>query len=192
MESIGTKQLKSFDALKEQFGYTNKMAAPKIQKVVISVGTGKKIKQDKKANDFIADRLAKITGQKPAIRGAKKSIATYKTRIGDPIGLVVTLRGKNMISFLDKLVNVALPRTKDFRGVNRSTVDQMGNMNIGIKEHSIFPETADEDLKDVFGLAINVTTTAQTRDEAVAFFEYLGFPLKKTDEAKKKRVRRKK
>lgn len=192
MESIATKQTKAFDALKDQFGYTNKMQAPKIQKVTVSVGTGKKIKQDKKANDFIAGRLATITGQKAAIRGAKKSIATYKTRIGDPIGLVVTLRGKKMLAFLDKLVNISLPRTKDFRGVNRSVVDSMGNMTIGIKEHSIFPETADEDLKDIFGLAVNVTTTAGTRDEAIAFFEYLGFPLKKADEAKKKRTRRKK
>lgn len=192
MESIATKQLKAFDALKEQFGYTNKMAAPKIQKVTISVGTGRKLKQDKKINDFIADRLARITGQKAAIRGAKKSIATYKTRIGDPIGLVVTLRGKKMVAFLDKLVNIALPRTKDFRGVNRSTVDQMGNMSIGIREHSIFPETADEDLKDIFGLAVTITTTAGTRDEALSFFEYLGFPLKKEDETKKKRTRKKK
>lgn len=192
MESLATKQSKAFESMKTTFGYTNKMASPKLKKVVISVGTGKKIKGDKKANEFIAGRLAQITGQKPAIRGAKKSIATYKTRIGDPIGLVVTLRGKNMISFLDKLVNVALPRTKDFRGVNRSSVDQMGNMTMGIKEHTIFPETADEDLKDVFGLAVNINTTAKTRDEAVAFFEFLGFPLKKTDEAKKRRTRRKK
>lgn len=192
MESIATKQAKAFDVLKDQFGYTNKMQTPKIQKVVVSVGTGKKIKQDKKANDFIADRLARITGQKAAIRGAKKSIATYKTRIGDPIGLVVTLRGKKMLAFLDKLVNLSLPRTKDFRGVNRSVVDSMGNMTIGIREHSIFPETADEDLKDIFGLAINITSSAKSRDEALAFFEHLGFPLKKVDEAKKKRVRRKK
>lgn len=192
MESIATKQSKAFDAMKGTFGYTNKMAAPKIQKVVVSVGTGKKIKGDKKANEFIAGRLAAITGQKAAIRGAKKSIATYKTRIGDPIGLVVTLRGKKMQAFLDKLVNIALPRTKDFRGSNRSSVDKMGNMTLGIKEHTIFPETADEDLKDVFGMAVNVTTTAKTRDEALAFFEHLGFPLKKTDEAKKRRTRRKK
>lgn len=178
--------------MKEAFGYTNKMAVPKITKVVVSVGTGKKIKADKKANDFIAGRLAQITGQKAAIRGAKKSIATYKTRIGDPIGLVVTLRGKKMMAFLDKLVNIALPRTKDFRGVNRSVVDEMGNMTIGIKEHSIFPETADEDLKDMFGLAINVTTTATNRNEALTFFEHLGFPLKKVDEAKKKKTRKKK
>lgn len=192
MESIATKQSTAFAAMKEAFGYTNKMAVPKITKVVVSVGTGKKIKADKKANDFIAGRLAQITGQKAAIRGAKKSIATYKTRIGDPIGLVVTLRGKKMIAFLDKLVNIALPRTKDFRGVNRSVVDEMGNMTIGIKEHSIFPETADEDLKDMFGLAINVTTTATNRNEALAFFEHLGFPLKKVDEAKKKKTRKKK
>jgi len=192
MESITAKQIKAFDAMKDAFGYTNKMAVPKVTKVVVSVGTGKKIKGDKKANELIANRLAAITGQKAAIRGAKKSIATFKTRIGDPIGLVVTLRGKKMVSFLDKLVNIALPRTKDFRGVNRSSVDKMGNMTMGIKEHTIFPETADEDLKDVFGLAITVTTTAKTRDEALAFFEILGFPLKKTDEAKKKRTRRKK
>lgn len=192
MESIATKQSTAFAAMKEAFGYTNTMAVPKITKVVVSVGTGKKIKADKKANDFIAGRLAQITGQKAAIRGAKKSIATYKTRIGDPIGLVVTLRGKKMMAFLDKLVNIALPRTKDFRGVNRSVVDAMGNMTIGIKEHSIFPETADEDLRDMFGLAINVGTTASSREEALVFFEHLGFPLKKVEEAKKKKTRKKK
>ena len=166
--------------------YKNSMAAPKLQKIVINVGTGTAIKKDKNKNDFISDRLAKITGQKPATRGAKKSIASFKIRLGDPIGIVVTLRGARMYSFLEKLINVALPRTKDFRGINRTTVDDIGNMTIGIKEHTIFPETADEDIKDVFGMSITVVSTAKNKKEGMAFFEILGIPFKKEVENKKK------
>ena len=126
------------------------MAAPKTKKVVINTGTGTAMKKDKNKNEAIALRLAKITGQKPSLRGAKQSISSFKVRQGDPIGAIVTLRGKRMYAFLEKLINVALPRTKDFRGLKRSAVDNIGNLTIGIKEHTIFPETADEDIKDVF------------------------------------------
>jgi len=177
--SVKEKEQKTFEALKEQFGYTNFFTAPKIVKIVVSSGTGKVSRTDKKRNDFIADRLAKITGQKPAPRGAKKSIASFKVREGDPIGFAVTLRGGRMYEFLDKVLNIALPRVRDFRGLSLGAVDDMGNYTIGIKEHTIFPETSDEELKDVFGLAITIVTTAKTQKEALAFFKNLGFPFKK-------------
>jgi large subunit ribosomal protein L5 len=161
----------------------NPMQAPRLVKVVVSTGIGS-IK-DKKKIELIADRMAKITGQKPSIRGAKKSIASFKTRTGDPSGYVVTLRGKRMTDFVDRLVHIALPRTKDFRGISRNGIDEMGNYTLGVKEHTIFPETSDEDLKDVFGLGIVVVTTSKKKDETLAFLEYLGFPFKKADEKKK-------
>jgi len=191
METIQQKQAKAFEVLKDQFGYKNKMSAPKLQKVVVSVGTGSGMKKDRKKNEFVADRLLKITGQKPAIRGAKQSIASFKIRKGDPVGLVVTLRGARMYDFIDKLVNISLPRTKDFRGITRSSANALGNMSIGIKEHTIFPETGDEEIVNVFGMSITLVTTAKTRPEGLAFFEYLGFPLKKEDEKRKARVKRK-
>lgn len=190
--SIQSKQTESYKVLKDQFGYKNALSAPKIQKVVVSVGTGSGMKKDRNKNTFVTDRLMKITGQKPAIRGAKQSIASFKIRANDPVGVMVTLRGARMYQFLDKLIDIALPRTKDFRGITRSSVNSLGNITMGIKEHTIFPETGDEEIVHVFGLAITVVTTAKTRPEALAFFEYLGFPLKKEEETKKRRVRRKK
>lgn len=169
----------AFDALKERFGFKNLFESPRLVKVVISTGTGK-INKDKNKIEMIQDRLARITGQKSAPRGAKKSIASFKVREGDIIGYQVTLRGARMYDFLNKLVHVALPRTRDFRGLNATAIDEMGNMTIGVKEHTIFPETADEDLKNVFGLAITVVTTAKSKEEAEGFFRHLGFPLKDT------------
>ncbi len=185
--TVKEREALSFEKLKSVFGYKNVMASPKLKKIVLNVGTGTAIKKDKNKNDAIAGRLAKITGQKVAFRGAKQSIASFKVRQGDPIGVMVTLRGARMYAFLEKLTNVALPRTKDFRGVNRSIVDDIGNMTIGIKEHTIFPETADEDIKDVFGLSITVVSSAKTKKEGFAFFELLGVPFKKEEEGKKKR-----
>ena len=180
------KMKKTSGALSSEFHYKNDMAAPKMVKVVLNVGTGTAIKKDKNKNDAIGERLTKITGQKGALRGAKQSIASFKVRQGDPIGVVVTLRGKRMYAFLEKLINVALPRTKDFRGINRKAVDSIGNLTIGIKEHTIFPETADEDIKDVFGMAITLVSTANSKAEGFTFFELLGIPFKKEEEGKKK------
>jgi len=179
------KMKKTSGALSSEFHYKNAMAAPKLKKIVLNVGTGTAVKKDKNKNDAIADRLAKITGQKPAMRGAKKSIASFKIRLGDPIGIVATLRGKRMYAFLEKLINVALPRTKDFRGISCKAVDNVGNLTIGIKEHTIFPETADEDIKDVFGLSITLVSTAKNKEEGLAFYELLGIPFKKEEEKKK-------
>ena len=182
--TVKEKEKEAFEKMKAHFHYENAMAAPRMRKVVFNVGTGTAMKKDKNKNDAISDRLAKITGQKPSARGAKKSIASFKVRQGDPIGVMVTLRGKRMDAFLEKLINVALPRTKDFRGINRKAVDDIGNVTIGIKEHTIFPETADEDIRDVFGLSITLVSSAKTKKEGTAFFELIGVPFKK-EEVKK-------
>ncbi len=173
----------SFQALKEKLHLKNAMQAPHLVKVIISSGFGSV--KDKKKIELIADRLAKITGQKPATRVAKKAIATFKTRTGDPLAYQITLRGKRMCDFMDRLIHIALPRTKDFRGLARTSVDAMGNYTLGIKEHTIFPETADEDLKDVFGMSATIVTTSHDKASTLAFLEYIGFPLKRQEETKK-------
>ncbi len=177
--TVKEKEIESFDKMKSIFKYKNTMASPKLSKVVLNVGTGTMVKKDKNKNDAISLRLAKITGQKPSLRGSKKSVASFKVRQGDPIGVMVTLRGARMYAFLEKLINIALPRTKDFRGISRKVVDNIGNLTLGIKEHTIFPETADEDIKDVFGLSITIVSSARNQKEGLAFFEYIGIPFKK-------------
>lgn len=169
------RQQAAYDALAPQFGYTSRMQAPRILKVIVATGVGKK--RDPKVLALIVDRISRITGQKPAPRTARASIASFKVREGDTVGLQVTLRGARMFDFLDKLIHIALPRTRDFRGLSARAIDAMGNLTIGIKEHTIFPETSDEDLKDVFGLAVTIVTTAKTKPEAEAFFKHLGLPL---------------
>jgi large subunit ribosomal protein L5 len=158
-------------------GYKNPMQKPRIEKVVVSVGVGSF--KDKNKMKVVEDRLAKITGQKAAPRAAKVSIATFKSREGDIVGYQVTLRGQRMHDFLEKLIHIALPRTKDFRGVSRSGADEMGNYTLGVKEHTIFPETSDEELKDVFGMAITIVTSAKSREEVLKLLTHLGFPFKK-------------
>lgn len=177
MIPLKEKLKKILPQLKTELGVGNDLAAPRLVKVVVSSATGKA--KDKKRNELVADRLAKITGQKAAPRPAKKSIASFKTRQGDVIGFAVTLRGPRMYHFLDRLFNVAIPRIRDFRGYDEKSVDEIGNLTIGVREHTVFPETADEDLKDVFGFAITFVTTAKTRAEALAFFRAIGFPFKK-------------
>ena len=179
METVKQKEKKVYTHLKVKYGYKNPMAAPHLVKVVVASGTGSGVKRNKDHNKLVMERLAKITGQKPATRGAKKSVASFKIRIGDPVGVLVTLRGARMYGFLDKLINVAIPRTKDFRGIDRKIVDNIGNLTMSIKEHTIFPETGDEELKDVFGLAVTIVTTAKTKPEATDFFELIGMPFKK-------------
>ena len=171
------KQLTIKETLKTLSGYKNQMQMPRLMKVVISTGVGSF--KDKAKFKVVEDRLARITGQKAAPRGAKVSVASFKSRTGDIIGYQVTLRGKRMFDFLDRLVHIALPRTKDFRGIPLTAADEMGNYTLGIKEHTIFPETADEELKDVFGLAITVVTTAKSREEVLKLLTHAGFPFKK-------------
>jgi len=174
---IKEKLNNAFESLKSKIGLSNVMETPKIEKVVVSVGFGKV--QDKNKIALIKDRLLKITGQMPVTRGAKVSIASFKLREGQPVGYQVTLRGKRMHDFLNKLLNIALPRTKDFRGISPDSIDEMGNYTLGIKEHTIFPETSDEELKDVFGMSVTIVTTANDKEKAKAFLEYVGLPFKK-------------
>ncbi len=183
MKTIKEKQKLAFSALKDTFGYKNVMQAPRLVSVSVSSGVGSF--KDKKKIDIVLDRLAKIAGQKPSPRAAKKSIASFKSREGDVVGALATLRGARMFGFLDKLIQVALPRTKDFRGLSQSSVDEMGNMTIGVREHTVFPETADEELKDVFGMGVTIVTTAKNPDEARAFLAHLGFPFSKREKGKK-------
>ena len=179
METTQTRIKNAYGALKTDFGYTNVMQAPRVEKVVVSVGTGRV--QDKAKIALIQDRLAQITGQKPSPRPAKQSIASFKLREGDIIGYQITLRGARMMHFLDKLINLALPQTRDFRGLKVTAIDEMGNYTIGIKEHTIFPECGDEEIRDVFSLAITIVTTASDKKEAEAFLRHIGLPLKKEE-----------
>lgn len=190
MISIKEKQNKSFDSLKDSLNLKNKMQAPKVLKVVLSAGTGSF--KDKNKNKIVEDRLTKISGQKVMLKTAKKSVATFKVRQGDPVGYQVTLRGQRMFDFLDKLVYIALPRTKDFRGLTAHAIDNMGNFTLGIKDNTVFPESSDEELKDVFGLAITIVTNVKDKIAAKAFLEYLGFPFKKEEESKRKKTRKRK
>lgn len=191
METLKEKYKKIFELMKADFGYTNIMETPKISKITVSVGIGSI--SDKNKVTLIEDRITKITGQKPAVRKAKQSIAAFKLREGSDVGYQVTLRGPRMESFFEKLVNIALPRTKDFRGLSRNGVDEMGNYTLGLKEHTIFTEAADEELKNIFGMSITINTTAKSKAEAVALLTQLGWPFKKeADEiAKKKKIKSK-
>jgi len=177
MATATAQTKKTFDALKSEFGYSSVMQAPRAVKVVVSTGVGKTNK-DKKRLDLIIDRLMRITGQAPAARGAKKSIANFKSRAGDTVGYQVTLRGARMQSFLDKLIHIVLPRVKDFRGIKPTAIDEMGNITIGLKEHTVFPETSDEESKDIFGLAITIATSAKSKQEAEGYLRHLGLPLR--------------
>ncbi|HVZ75943.1 MAG TPA: 50S ribosomal protein L5 [Candidatus Paceibacterota bacterium] len=176
---IQDKQKTVFNDLKGAMGWANVMQTPKVEKVVVSVGVGSM--KDKNKVELVANRLEKITGQKAASRGAKKAIATFKTRVGDKVGYQITLRGKRAQDFLNRLVHIALPRTKDFKGISTSAIDEMGNYTLGIKEHTVFPETVDEELKDVFGMAVTIVTTAKSKDEAKAYLTHLGLPFKKSN-----------
>lgn len=176
MKTMKETLAQTYEALKDVCGYTNKMQAPRVSKIVVNVGVGKI--QDKQKLALIQDRLARITGQKPRPCPAKQSIASFKLREGEIIGYQVTLRGQRMNDFLYRLIHLTLPQTRDFRGLKVSAIDAMFNYSLGIKEHTIFPETANEDIKDVFGMTITIVTTAQSKQEAEAFLRHVGLPLK--------------
>ncbi len=154
------------------------MAIPKIEKVVINTGLGRLLK-DSKAIERVEKDLAIMTGQKPVYRKAKKSISGFKIREGMDIALSVTLRGKRMYDFIDRLISVALPRAKDFRGIDLANFDKAGNLNLGIKEQSIFPEVVYETLRDIFSLQLTVVTNAGNRDLGIKLLRLMGFPIKK-------------
>lgn len=168
--------------MKEKFGYKNDMAVPKLEKIVVNVGVGKMSQQanffDKMLPDIMKD-LAAITGQKPAPVAARKSIAGFKVRKGQIVGLKTTLRRRKMNDFLDRLVKIALPRVRDFRGIALESVDQKGNLTIGLRENVVFPEINSDLLKFDFGLQISIVSNAKTREEAIELFKLLGIPLKK-------------
>lgn len=185
MISLKEKQNKAHAALKEALNIKNAMQSPKVMKVVLSSGTGSF--KDKNKNKVVEDRLGKISGQKPVAKVAKKSVATFKVREGDLVGYQVTLRGPRMFDFLNKLVYIALPRTKDFRGLTASAIDNMGNFTMAIKENSVFPESSDEELKDIFGMGVTIVTNMKDAKSAKVFLEYLGFPFKKEEERKGKK-----
>ena len=168
-------------ALKEKFNYANVHQIPKLEKVVINMGVGEAV-QNAKILDGAVEELTKIAGQRPVVTRAKKSIATFKLRQGMPIGCMVTLRGEKMYDFLQKLINVTLPRIRDFRGVSPKSFDGRGNYSLGIKEQLLFPEIKYDDVSVVKGMNISIITTAATDDEARELLAQLGMPFKKKKE----------
>ena len=170
-------------AMKEEFGYKNNIAVPKLEKVIVNCGFGGVIasktgQEREKLLEYITQDMALITGQKPALREAKKSISGFKLRKGAVVGAMVTLRGKRMYDFLERLIYVALPRSRDFRGINQKSIDQKGNLNIGFREQIVFPEITAEKEKSIFGLEVTVVTTAKSRKEGIKLLKLLGFPIK--------------
>ena len=164
-------------ALAKEFGYGNVMAVPKIEKVVVNMGLGEAT-QNAKLIDVGADELAKITGQKAAVRRAKKSVAQFKVRQGQPIGAMVTLRGDRMYDFLDRLVSIALPRVRDFRGVSPRGFDGRGNYTLGLKDQLLFPEIDYMKVDKARGMNISVVTTAKTDEESRKLLQLLGMPFR--------------
>ena len=160
----------------EQFGYKNLMEVPKIDKIVLNMGVGEAT-QDKKKVDKAAEEMALIAGQRPVVTKAKKSVATFKLREGMPIGCKVTLRREKMYEFLDRLITVALPRVRDFRGLNPKSFDGRGNYAMGLKEQIIFPEINYDKIDQVRGMDVIITTTAKSDDEARALLAAFGFPF---------------
>ena len=163
--------------LAEQFQYKSTMQIPKLEKIIINMGLGEAI-QNIKILDSAAEELGQLTGQKPVITRARQSIAAFKLRKGMPIGCMVTLRGERMYEFFDKLVNVALPRVRDFRGISSKALDGRGNYTLGIKEHIIFPEIDYDKIDKIKGMNITIVTTARTDDEARTLLALMGMPFK--------------
>jgi large subunit ribosomal protein L5 len=180
---MSQQQLKQFyqaevvPSLREKFGYENVMEVPKLVKVTLNMGVGEAA-QDKKVVESAVAELTAIAGQKPVITKARKSVASFKIREGWPIGCKVTLRGKNMDSFLWRLIHVAIPRIRDFRGLNKNSFDGRGNYTFGIKETIMFPEIDFDKVDKVRGMDICITTTAKTDEEALALLKSLKFPIR--------------
>jgi large subunit ribosomal protein L5 len=163
--------------LKEKFGIENTMAVPKILKVTLNSGVGKYLKE-KEATEEIAGNIKVISSQKPIFTRSKKSISGFKIRQGQGVGVAVTLRGERMWHFLERLISSALPRVRDFRGIDTKNIDQNGNMNLAVKEHIVFPEIIPEQVKTIFSFQVNVTTSAKSKEEGLELFRLLGFPIK--------------
>jgi large subunit ribosomal protein L5 len=166
-------------ALKEKFGIENPMRVPRLEKIVVNMGVGEAA-QNSRALDGAMEDLAKITGQKPQLRKARKSIAGFKIREGMPVGARVTLRGERMWEFLDRLISVALPRVRDFRGISPNSFDGRGNFALGLREQLIFPEVSYDSIDTTRGLDVAVVTTAQTDEEARELLRLLGMPFRES------------
>ena len=181
MKNISIKEKYSkeaIQAMKEKFAFKNALQVPRIQKVVVNAGIGKFIKDSNMIKDIVSS-MEIITGQKAVLTKSRLSIAGFKIREGLEVGVKVTLRGKRMWEFLDRLVAASIPRIKDFQGIKNSSVDSNGNLNIGLKEHIIFPEIMPENVKNIFGLQVIVVTNAKKREEGLELFRILGFPIVK-------------
>lgn len=161
--------------LKTQLGLSNILRVPRPQKIVVNIGSGRL--KEARDQEEIVKVLMLITGQKPIARPARKAIASFKTRQGQIVGYKVTLRGRRMWDFLERLINIVLPRVRDFRGIPMTAVDEGGNLTIGLREHIVFPESTGEELRHLLGLEVTIVTSAKTGQEAVALFRALGFPL---------------
>ena len=171
--------------LEEKLGVKNAMLVPRLTKVVINVGLGKHTKE-KDYLESVSKGITKISGQKPVFTLAKKSISAFKIREGMVIGAMVTLRGDRMYDFLDKLINISFPRVRDFRGISEKSLDKQGNLTIGFKENSAFPEVKVDDINNIHGLEIIVDSSAENKEEGLELFRLAGFPFKKEEEKKKK------
>ena len=169
-------QKKASPEMIKKFGYKNPMAVPRIEKVVVNIGVGKM--RDEKDRIEAEKYAALIVGQKMSARPAKKAIAAFKTRKGLVIGYRATLRGSRMYDFLSRMIHAALPRTRDFKGLEEKSFDRSGNLTVGIKEHIVFPEMIGDDYRFLFGLEATVVTTAKKREEGIALLKLMGFPIK--------------
>jgi large subunit ribosomal protein L5 len=167
-----------FGALREKFGYQNPMQVPKLEKITVNMGLGE-AKDNTKLMEGAVAELSLISGQRPVVTKAKKSVANFKVRTGMPVGAKVTLRGENMYVFADKFFNIVLPRVRDFRGVSRNSFDGRGNYSLGLKEQSIFPEIVYDRIEKVKGMNVIFTTTAKTDEEAAELLRLLGMPFEK-------------
>jgi len=165
-------------ALREEFGYTNPMEVPRLKKVVLNMGLGDAI-QNVKLLDSAVKELGAITGQQPVVTRARRSIASFKLREGMPIGVMVTLRRERMWEFVERLIHVALPRVRDFRGISPTAFDGKGNYSLGVREQIIFPEISYDEIEEVMGLNVTLVTTAQTDDEGRALLRHIGMPFRK-------------
>lgn len=166
--------------LEKELGITNVHAVPHLEKITVNVGVGK-AQGDKKVIENVESTLQRITGQKAVATKAKKSISNFKLREGTVVGLMVTLRGERMYAFMDKLINVTLPRVRDFQGIERKSVDDHGNLNIGFREHIVFPEIKSDEVEQVHGLEVAITTSSNTSAGGMKLFEKMGVPFKKED-----------
>lgn len=171
--------------LQKELGIGNIFAVPRVEKVVVNVGFGKH-KEDKVYKDSIIESVRRITGQAPLVTTARKAISNFKVRQGQEIGAKVTLRGKRMYDFIQKMTRITFPRVRDFRGIPVTKIDQNGNLNVGFTEHNVFPEISTDEVERIFGLEVTVVTTAKTREEGELLFRKLGFPLQKREEQETK------